>query len=253
MRRARRNFTLKPDMVASPAMPRLVPVFRFASAAVAVLAVILFGIDLLPGLTAAAPKASSLAAAEVSIEATATSQIIYWNGQQNFTSGSSTTVPQASGIGAGMGGGGGGAPVTSNLAPTPPAVLSPTEALVPTEALPPETIQPVVPPEANAFPTPGPGPTPAPTFTVNPTENPAVSSTNGATDRAIQSGAQSPILGIPPTDQQGKVIPNQAGNPAPTASTAQPLPILRIAAFGLLGLALVGVILSWVLAKKRKA
>ena len=71
-------------------------------------------------------------------------------------------------------------------------------------------------------------------------------------DQAIQSGADSPILGIAPTDQQGQIIPGP-GEPLPEIATvAQPSRVLTFVAIGLLVLAAIGGILSWVLPKKRK-
>lgn len=243
MRRARRNFTLQPGMLKVQPLPRLVPVFRLTSAVVAILAVILFAIDLVPslsGLTLAAPKAA--APASESLESSAAPQIIYWNGQENYVSPSGVTAPAGmGGGGGGYGGGGGEAPSVANVQPTEapvmPLTATPSPALL-------EAIAPL--PEKGVPPI---SATPEPT----PTLDPNTVATDTAMDQVIQSGAESPILGIRPTEEQGKIIPGPSEGMREAAAIQQPSRILTFIAGELLLLAAAGGILSWVLAKKRKA
>jgi len=243
MRRARRNFTLKPEMVGIKPMPRLVPVFRLASAVIAAAAVVLFAIDLLPSLTnysAAVPKAALTSAESAPSSAP---EIIYWNGQQNYLSNHVGTATPAPGLGMGEGGGYGGggsaAPVTVNMAPTPPPVMLPAESVAPSAG------QVVAPPPGKAVPPTE--PTPAPT----PTVNPALSPTEIAMDQAIQSGMNSPILGIAPTDQQGQIIPAPGETLREAITAPQPSRVLTFLGIGLFLLAAAGGIFSWALARKR--
>jgi hypothetical protein len=246
MRRVRRNFTLKPEMVGIKPLPRLVPVFRLASAVIAAVAVVLFAIDLLPslgGLMAAAPKAAALTSAESA--PSSAPEIIYWNGQQNFISNyvGTATVAPVEGLGGGGGGygGGGGAAITSNIAPTAPAMAQPTEAPV----NPPASAEVAVPPTTKEGLTAG--PTPAPTYLVTLPPSP----TEIAMDQAIQSGADSPILGIPPADQQGKIIPAPGETLREAATVPTQSRVLTFLGIGLLMLAAAGGIFSFVLMRKR--
>jgi hypothetical protein len=247
MRRVRRNFTLKPEMVEIKPIPRLVPVFRLTSAVIAAIAVVLFAIDLVPSLTnftAMAPKASGMTSAEA-VPSTAP-DIIYWNGQQNYISnyvGTATVAPGLGmgGSGGGYGGGGGGAAITSNIAPTAPSMAQPTE----TPLTSPSAGQVAVPPATKEGLTAG--PTPAPTQLVTMPPSP----TEIAMDQAIQSGADSPILGIPPADQQGKIIPAPGETLRQAATYAQPSRVLTFLGIGLLLLAAAGGIFSFVLARRR--
>jgi hypothetical protein len=245
MRRVRRNFTLKPEMVGIKPLTRLVPVFRLASAVIAAVAVVLFAIDLLPSLvnfSAAAPQAAALTSAESA--PSAAPEIVYWNGQQNYIYNAvGTATPAGLGMGGGGGGygGGGGAAITSNIAPTAPAMAQPTEAPV----NPPASAEVAVPPTTKEGLTAG--PTPAPTYLVTLPPSP----TEIAMDQAIQSGAESPILGIPPADQQGKIIPAPGETLREAATVPTQSHVLTFLGIGLLLLAAAGGIFSFVLMRKR--
>ncbi len=245
MRRVRRNFTLKPEMVGIKPLTRLVPVFRLASAVIAAVAVVLFAIDLLPSLvnfSAAAPRAAALTSAEFA--PSAAPEIIYWNGQQNYIYNAvGTATPAGLGMGGSGGGygGGGGAAITSNIAPTAPAMAQPTEAPV----NPPASAEVAVPPTTKEGLTAG--PTPAPTYLVTLPPSP----TEIAMDQAIQSGADSPILGIPPADQQGKIIPAPGETLREAATVPTQSRVLTFLGIGLLLLAAAGGIFSFVLMRKR--
>jgi hypothetical protein len=247
MRRLRRNFTLKPEMVGRKALPRLVPVFQLASAVIAAVAVVLFAIDLLPSLSnfaAAEPKAGSLTSAEAA--PSSAPEIVYWNGQQNYISGfvGTATVAPAYGMGGGYGGGGGGGSSESvpvNIAPTPPPYEVPTESPV----NPSVSAEVGVPPATKEGLTAG--PTPAPTYLVTIPPNP----TEIALDQAIQSGKLSPILGIPPTEQQGQIVLAPGETLRQATTYAQPSRALTYLGIGLLLLAAAGGIFSLVLARKQ--
>ena len=251
-RQVQRNFTLKPEMVKSKPVPRLMPILQLASTAIAVLAVVLIGIDLVPSLTnsaAAVPRAAALTSAEA--VPSPAPDIIYRNGQENYVNNSVRSVtptPLAYGLGGGVGGygggpgnGGGGGVITSNTVNVTPPLTQPTESPV----TPPIAGQVVAPPPAKNFPPTE--PTPASTTTVNPTPHPS----EYAVDQAIQSGADSPILGIPPTDQQGQIIPAPGETLRETVVSSQPSNMLTFLAIGLFLLAAAGGIVSWVLAKKK--
>lgn len=237
LRRVRRNFTLKPEMVGVKPLPRLVPVFRFASAVVAAVAVVLFAIDLLPSLvsfSAAAPQAASVASLEAAPSA-ASPEIIYWNGQQNYISNlPNPTVAigggAAQGVGGGYGGGGGGG---GGGGPAPSVEPTPTPETPP-------AIAEVAPAVKTGL---SPQPTQGATLPPSPTEM--------ALDQAIQSGAESPILGIPPADQQGKIIPAPGEVLREAVAASQPSRVLTFLGIGLLMLAAGGGIFSFVLARKR--
>ena len=244
MRRVRRNFTLKPAMVGVKPQPRLVPVFRLVSAVMAAVAVVLFAIDLLPSLTgffAAAPQAVSQSALAAG-QATAGPEIIYWNGQQNYIS--NLPAPTlaigggaAQGVGGGYGGGGGGggaSPSTENVAPT---------SQLPTEP----TLTPETPPTiAEVAPAVKQGLTPEPTQQAFLPPSP----TDIAADQAIQSGAESPILGIPPADQQGKIIPAPGETLREANTVPQPSRVLTYLAIGLFLFSAGGLTLSVALSRK---
>ncbi len=229
IRRARRNFTLTPKMVGIKPLPRLVPVFRLASAVIAAIAVILFAIDLLPSLglrPAAAPKAASAPQVE-SPQATSSPEIIFWNGEQNFTANGVTSPTAVPGYGYG-GGYGGGAPEPTQVAVAPPSAAA--EA-VPTEPAPPASLM-ALPP--------------------TPTVSPAERSTEAAADQAIQSGAESPILGIPPASQQGQIVPAPGETLREAAAVPTESRVLTFLGIGLLMISAGGGILSWVLARKAR-
>ena len=129
-----RNFTLTPDMVPQPFRFRgLFPVLRLSSALAALLVMVMFMVDLLPGVSpaqapmmqsaalepAAPPEAGEMSALGVQEEDQP--EILYWGGPSG--------LPYANGVGGGpgMGGGpdlGGGLEGTPNIY-HPPEVTSP--------------------------------------------------------------------------------------------------------------------------------
>jgi hypothetical protein len=145
------------------------------------------------------------------------------------------------GGGGGGYGGGGGAAITSNIAPTAPAMAQPTEAPV----NPPASADVAVPPTTKEGLTAGPTPAPTQLVTLPP------SPTEIAMDQAIQSGAESPILGIPPADQQGKIIPAPGETLREAATVPTQSRVLTFLGIGLLLLAAAGGIFSFVLMRKR--
>ena len=231
-------------MLPDRSLPRFVPLFRTLSAVVAAIAVVLFAIDLLPGFAplAAAPKASSLAASENPAPGNTSPEVIFWNGEQNFITNSGTPAPVGLGGGFGGGGGGGGGdgavgggapsvvqPATSNLVLTPtPVPFEPPLVAVP-------------PIETSPLPT-SPTPTPPPVAITQ--------ATPGAADTTTRNLAEGPILGIPPAQDQGKVITSESGI-APATSLTSPLPFLRIVGAILLVLAVTTGIWAWSVPKKR--
>ena len=194
-RRAPRNFTLTQAMLPRPIkIPTIVPVLRLSSAVVAILAVVLFGYQLLPGASqamnlAAAPKAadqtmnseiaSSMAAAATSAPAPGEeAPIITWNSSP------------ATGLGGGGSGGGSDvAPDTRSLGQQPPEE----------------------------------------TPTQQPTAEASILSV--APEQPSGSG---PILGIQPTESQGKeldqtyqnALPQVESNPVPRATQAPRITLL---------------------------
>jgi hypothetical protein len=234
LRKAQRNFTLKPGMLKVPTLPRLVPVFRYASAVVAFLALILFAIDLLPSM--GAPKEAAPAAD--SFVASAAPQIINWGGQESSAN-LYATLP-VSGLSDGYGGGvGGGAPETAGALPigTPLNPPSFTPSTASAEAI----TAPLVASPSEV------GATPEPT----PMLKAETSATDRTMDQALTSNALSPILGIPPTEEQGKVVPATSTPLREIAAISQPSRILTFIAGGLLILAAASGITSWVLVKRK--
>jgi hypothetical protein len=77
------------------------------------------------------------------------------------------------------------------------------------------------------------------------------SATDRTMDQALTSNALSPILGIPPTEEQGKVVPATSTPLREIAAISQPSRILTFIAGGLLILAAASGITSWVLVKRK--
>jgi len=190
-RRAPRNFTLTPEM-ARKARPRFrwgwTPSFSFASAMAAILLVLSFFFRVnLAQLSYAVPMAvqAPMAASQESA-ADSNPPIIIWN---------------APGMGGGPGvgyGGMGGAPDSTEKLVAP----SPSDSQLAPEATP----APDVPPALVA------GTTPEPTAAAKlpPTLEPQPTAEAGA---SRGSGGNNPILGIAPTEEQGKmIVPEQAVN-----------------------------------------
>lgn len=182
-----RNFTLTPDMVPQPFRFRgLFPVLRLSSALAALLVMVMFMVDLLPGVSpaqapmmqsaalepAAPPEAGEMSALGVQEEDQP--EILYWGGPSG--------LPYANGVGGGpgMGGGpdlGGGLEGTPNIY-HPPEVTSPRAAKPP--------------PLGSA------GPEEQPE---EPAEGDPGTVTNDAAEPIEGTG---PILGVPPAEERGE-------------------------------------------------
>lgn len=243
-RRAPRNFTLTPEMVTIRRRQGWFPVLRFSSAFAAIASVVLFALQLLPGvingraIPAAAPAAMEFTGAQE--PAGTEPPLIYWGGPP----------AEAKGMGGGGGDGniypggmGGGAPDTVFGVPSDAATPS---------------IQFEI-PQATSQPGIGAASMPEmPTATVEATPEapltlaPQATATPGS-ERSMEGAQGGPVLGLRPADS-GKVIAESQPAAAAEADQSQPaiLPrgILLPAAIGLAGLAVLTAIAAIVLKKK---
>ena len=257
-RKVPRNFTLTPEMVPARRSFQLFPLLRFSSAFAAIAAVVLFAVQLLPGMF----NASSQMAAPAAVDMTAAENssgpvppMIYWGGP-----------PAATGKGGGGGGGdgntasvnpggiGGGAPdtvfgVPSNAA-TPGIQFEIPQATSQTGIGGIATLEPT-PAIASALPL---EPTPAATATQVPPLLLAPKPTAGPETQRSQATMQgNPVLGLRPQDS-GKVIAksqpleNSFNTQKDQAPAGQAL--LLPAAIGLALLAVVTAVVAWILWKK---
>lgn len=188
-RKAPRNFTLKPDMVPArrTAWRGWTPVFSFASAATALVALVMLLGQMLPLGGAAAPMAMPVAmekqaAPQAQDTVQATPMIITWGQTQGY----------------GMGGGGGNdmaaASAPGGLAAEPPAAPESIRAM------------PTATPEGN----PPAATEQPPLMLAAPTEMPAAADANGL------------ILGIAPTEEQGSISTPQTVQETAPARQSQP-------------------------------
>jgi len=184
-RRAPRNFTLSPAMV--PQRRRwlsLTPVFSFASALAVVLLVVSFAFTLLPGLNptsqplAAAPapsqatKGFAAAAPQANDQSGGQPPIIAWGGATGMGGGSSPDqAPPGAGIGS---------------APATGVETLPTQDPNATPAVPSLTL-------------------PEPPVTSSTVQETPAATTEPALRNTVPSQGTGPILGIRPTQEQGKI------------------------------------------------
>ncbi len=216
MRKPRRNFTLSAEHAKARRSFAWAPVLRYASLVAILAAVVVLAIDLLPGFTAAPRNAAPQAAAPMmesamDAEATQSAPIIYWGGVvPNVAAGGDG---YSGGVGGGDGGGAEGYPPSAIYLATPTPISL------------------MVAPSLGESAPAGGGPAEEQRV-AQPTETP------GAEAPVSKSSGEGPILGVRPTEQQGTFF--TATEETATASTAAPLPILRLVG---IGLGLVGIIL----------
>lgn len=247
LRRVPHNFTLTPDMVKARRKWGIFPALRLSSAFAALASVVLFALQLLPGMmnvaapaaAPAAPEAMALSSAEGAVGTEP--PVIYWGGPP----------AEAMGMGGGGGGGdgtypggmGGGAPDTiygiPNIASTPGIQFEIPQATqqagigaaAPQESMPAE-------------------PTPEPPMAMAPQPTAFPETARSAED--MQNG---PVLGLRPQDS-GKVIAESQAYVADQAAEEQPsIPARRLllpAAIGLAGLAVITAIAALLLNKKSR-
>jgi hypothetical protein len=229
MHKVPHNFILTRAMAAARRSPLILPIFQFASALSTLAVVVLLVLDLSMGTlfqsasAANAPLAAVRSAAAAATE-TPAPQIIEWN---NTGSGGGSAAT-------GLGGGYGGGPSVANSS----MAVSTETTGVATDmtqkmATPPAPEQPMLSvPQAQA--TPQPEATQAPSF-------------------SAQSGNDNPILGIPPANQQGKIIVSPTATPtsAPESVVTEVFPFRRIIELGLALLAVGTAIAALFLRRQR--
>ena len=232
-RKVPRNFTLTPDMVPAPRKSLWLPVFSYASAASAVIVLVLLLVQFLPGgfLGKEAPTANQIAMSAEMDGYTETAaeqpQIIYWGG----------VAPQV--MAEGKGGGGPSAPVytqdnaTTMMLPPDQTITSEQETLTgesapetaadaPSEEMPAEPLQ------AQATPTAESGLTsPDSTDTLRQQPSPAAEeAAPQAGDEAVtqayggETQDNGPILGVKPDDQANQMTIPESSIPAISQQTA---------------------------------
>jgi hypothetical protein len=228
MRKVPHNFSLTRAMVATRKTPVILPIFQFASALSTLAVVVLLVLDLSMGTLFGSNTAASVPQAAVHSAEVATQesnpQIIEWN---NTGSGGGSAAT-------GLGGGYGGGPAVANSS----MAVSTETTGVATDmtqkmATPPAPEQPMLSvPQAQA--TPLPEATQAPSF-------------------SAQSGNDNPILGIPPANQQGKIIVSPTATPtsAPESVVTEVFPFRRIIELGLALLAVGTAIAALFLRRQR--
>jgi hypothetical protein len=179
-----------------------------------------------------APQAA-VRSADMAATETPAPQIIEWN--NSSSGGGVSAAPLA------LGGGYGGGPSTAKSVMAVPGL--PTEAAgVPTETagVSTDTTQLMATPPAPSAGTPAPGetsaPTAAPSFS-------AQSENNGAVN--------GPILGVPPTGQQGKIIVTAAPTSAPESVVTEVFPFRRVLELALALLAVGMALAAWFVRRQR--
>jgi anti-sigma factor RsiW len=230
MHRVRRNFTLTAEMVKTNKVLTLVPVFRFASALASLGLVVLFLLDFglsfsKMSLGASAPMAPAMEvrSADQAAEEVAP-QIIFWG----------SPTPEYALMGKG-----GGAP-PGPMEGAPQASMPVEEPVADSVLMPSTTVQPAeeVPMEVQAE-----------ENTLLPTPTPVPESTVSAETYSSPSDSSSgPILGIPPSEEQGNLV-------APMAEEAlrvpqEPFDYKPLVYAGLVLIALGGMIASAIIRKK---
>ena len=249
LRRVPHNFTLTPDMVKARRKWGIFPALRLSSAFAALASVVLFALQLLPGMMnvaapAAAPAAPDAMALSSAEEAVGTEPpVIYWGGPPAQAKGMGGGGGMGGGDGTYPGGMGGGAPDTiygiPNTAATPAIQFEIPQATqepgigaaAPQESMPAE-------------------PTPEPPMAMAPQPT-AVPDTARSTEE-MQNG---PVLGLRPQDS-GKVIAESqtyvADQAADDESSIPARSLLLPAAIGLAGLAVITAIAALLLNKKSR-
>ena len=255
-RKVPRNFTLTPEMVPARRTFQLFPLLRLSSAFAAIAAVVLFAVQLFPGMfnassQMAAPAAVDMTAAENS--SGSVPPMIYWGGP-----------PAATGKGGGGGGGaaqvypggiGGGAPDTVFGVPSDAATPA-IQFEIPQSTSPAgiggAAVVEATPAIASALPLES---TPAATGTQVPPLTLAPEPTATAeTQRSQATLSGNPVLGLRPQDS-GKVIAESQPLET-TAAQNEPAPTMRAlllpAAIGLALLAVVSAVAAWIIWKKSR-
>ena len=241
MHKVPHNFVLTRAMVATKKAPLLVPIFQLGSALTTLAVMVLLVLDLSMGTlfqsasVANAPLAA-VRAADTTVTEAPSPQIIEWN-NPGSGGGSVDAVPQ------GKGGGYGGGPSTasSGLAVSTEAAGGPTDMTqmvatppaVPTESIPQPMFNAAQATEVPAPATPA-APTAAQVFS-------AQSESTGS--------ANSPILGIPPADQQGKIIVT-ATPVAPVSVVSAVFPFRRVIELALALLAVGMALAAWLVRRQ---
>lgn len=249
MRRVPHNFTLTPDMVKARRKWGLFPVLRLSSAFAAIASVVLFALQLLPGMmnaaapaaAPAAPDAMALSSAEQAVGTEPA--VIYWGGPPAEAKGMGGGGGMGGGDGTYPGGMGGGAPDTfygmPNVAATPAIqfeIPQPTSeagigAAAPAESMP-----------AGLTPQPSVALAPQPTSTPETARN----------AEELQNG---PVLGLRPQDS-GKVIAESQSFTADQIVEDEPSITVRSlllpAAVALAALAVITGVIAVVLSKKQR-
>lgn len=249
LRRVPHNFTLTPDMVKARRKWGIFPALRLSSAFAALASVVLFALQLLPGMMnvaapAAAPAAPDAMALSSAEEAVGTEPpVIYWGGPPQEAKGMGGGGGMGGGDGTYPGGMGGGAPDTiygiPNTAATPGIQFEIPQstqeagvgAAAPQESMPAE-----------------PTPEPPMALAAQPTAVPE-------TSRSAEEMQNGPVLGLRPQDS-GKVIAESQSYTADQAAeeeTSFPARgLLLPAAIGLAGLAVIMAIAALLLNKKSR-
>lgn len=249
MRRVPHNFTLTPDMVKVRRKWSIIPALRLSSALAAIASVVLFALQLLPGVMkvaapAAAPAAQDAVALSSAEEAVGTEPaVIYWGGPPAEAKGMGGGGGMGGGDGTYPGGMGGGAPDTfygmPNVAATPAIqfeIPQPTSeagvgAAAPAESMPAE-------------------PTPEAPMAMAPQPSQAPETTRSAEE--LQNG---PVLGLRPQDSGKVIAESQSFTAEPVVEDEPSLParsLLLPAAVGLAALAVIIAVIAVVLSKKQR-
>jgi hypothetical protein len=211
------NFTLTPDMLRKPLLPSFSRMFSYSAALAGILLVAVLGLDLFGSMTspqmatnASEPVMEAFKTTEDSVEVEkAAPQIIYWGYSGPFLGAyGKGGGGDGGGIAYGVGGGG-GAPIGGGVESEP---YIPMEQIPLEEALPLEEVAPApaeAMPEAGQIPAERSAPAEESLRVPTPmSEEPeAESLTESAPDSAAAAPGSSPILGIRPADQQGRVEP----------------------------------------------
>ncbi len=256
-RKVPRNFTLTPEMVPARRTFQLFPLLRFSSAFAAIAAVVLFAVQLLPGMFNASSQMAAPAAVDVTAAENSSGPVppmIYWGGP-----------PAATGKGGG-GGGGGAAPVyPGGMGGGAPNTVfgGPSDAATPgiqfeiPQATSPAGIGGVA--ALEATPTPAPALPQEPTPAIRETQIPPLTlapapTATAETQRSQATLSGNPVLGLRPKDS-GKVIAESQPLET-TAAQNVPAPagrsLLLPVAIGLAALALVTAIAAWIIWKKSR-
>ena len=244
LRRVPHAFTLTPDMVKARRKWGLFPALRLSSAFAAIASVVLFALQLMPGMMKAAAPMSAPAAPAAMELSTADGAVgteppvIYWGGPSADLKG----MGSGGGDGNYPGGMGGGAPDAiygiPNTAATPGIQFEIPQATqeAGTGAAAPQESMPA-------------GPTPEPPMAL--AQQPTAAPETARSAEELQNG---PVLGLRPQDS-GKVIAESqstAANQAVEEEPSMPTRSLLPAAIGLAGLAVITAIAALLMNKKSR-